>query len=337
MTVLISCENRAALPMAISVASSLYDQSIVIYSGYFDARLNPPRNARFTSEVDDLFLHLSNFDALITFACSSHPACRVSLLLSLAFQKLGKPRFNIQHGLLEEGIVANLSPYSTPETIYTDHLIRWDEFGVPLPLARRRHPSKRILVTSNLHWDIYSESERSRFKTCIVSLAERFPSHKVVLRPHPAEYFQFNRTSPKFDSQGIEVLPNVHVCQFSEISAQGVDDFLSHGTALFSSPSGTLLDAQRLSLPCVVFKARRLQQYLDGFRGTFVSTPEECVAAFVRIIEEEFPSPFDAGFPISFKDSEFRAFFLSKLDEQLVTVPAIPIEVGLHYLALAKK
>ncbi len=268
-TTMIVCAVRSTLPLAWQIIENCSDRQFHLVAEYlppsFAHKLSKITNTRHHSEAASAIASIPRCHSLITFGCSAHPSHKLAATISLAFQAVSKPRLDVQHGLLQVGYTIPGSTLDDETLNISDMKIGWEIYGVPLPIIHRSSFQKRrIGISSNLHWMIYSDRERSLFRNCVIDIARRFPDVDFIWRPHPGEFLFQAGEYPRRDDLGV-LRHNIRVQSFSEIEGTTMEDFLRDTDLLISTPSTTLLDAERADLPCIVFDSRYLAKQLRNF------------------------------------------------------------------------
>lgn len=292
MNVLIVSSTRTAIPLAIEVARSAPDVAFSLYAEQISARqaaaAKPVQNLNIINSRDEALVQTARFDALVTFGASGHPAHRVALIFSQIFAHHGRPRLEIQHGLIQEGVNANLSDGSIEHRSFADKFLKWVDTGIPLPTSKRRAPSvKRILVTTNLHWSAYSDKERSVFQRSILDMCRQLPDFEVVWKQHPAEFILRDDSMPTSVAERF-LEPNLHVLSLEETEQYSFSELSASAIAWVTTPSTTIVDAERHEAPCIAFNAKRLRPWLEEFEEitTFYSA-EELITKVKALIHGE--------------------------------------------------
>ncbi|MFN7106663.1 MAG: hypothetical protein ACK4MY_00435 [Brevundimonas sp.] len=280
MNVLIVSSTRTAIPLAIEVAKSAPDVEFTLYAEQINdqhtASAAAVENLKVAKSRDEVLVQTARFDALVTFGASGHPAHRVALVFSQIFSEQQRPRLEIQHGLIQEGVNAMLNESFVERRSFTDQFLKWADTGIPLPKFERTVPSaKKILVTTNLHWEVYSHMERSVFQKSILDLCRDLPDYDVIWKQHPAEFTLSDDSMPTSTAEGF-LEPNLRVLSFDETEKLSFAE-LSHSAAVWvTTPSTTIVDAERHGAPCIVFDAKRLRPWLEDLEEvtTFYSSGE---------------------------------------------------------------
>lgn len=303
MHFLIVCPSRSSLGQAIELAQGMLGHDFTIHADYIPRSLSempPGRNFEFELSHVTILKTIWRFDHLITFGSTALDPHSRSFFLSILFAQFSRQTIDIQHGLFQEGYTASLS---TP-TFDAEIPVSWKDYGTLLPvLSRRSFTRMRIGISTNLHWSIYTEQERSLFRRSIVALAFGFPNHDLIWRPHPSEFDYSADRSPQYDTLGVGAR-NLYVQSFAETDTTTADDFLMSTDLLVSSPSTMIADAVRTSTPVVVFECAHLRNDLAGLPITRWRRPQEIVDQAKAALRSD-RHPVEAVVPV-FNFNKFR-------------------------------
>ena len=280
MNVLIVSSTRTAIPLAIEVAKSAPDVEFTLYAEQINdqqtATAVAVKNLKVAHSRDEVLVQTARFDALVAFGASGHPAHRVALIFSQIFAEQRRPRLEIQHGLIQEGVNARLSESFVEHRSFSDQFLKWADTGIPLPTCKRTAPStKRILVTTNLHWDVYSDRERSVFQRSILDLCREFPDFEVIWKQHPAEFILSEDRMPTSSAERF-LEPNLRVLSLGETEKLSFAELSNSAAVWVTTPSTTIVDAERHGAPCIIFEAKRLRPWLEDLEKitTFYNSGE---------------------------------------------------------------
>ncbi|GEM_PF-5211977 len=280
MNVMIVSSTRTAIPLAIEVAKSASDVEFTLYAEQISDRqvaaAATVRNLKLIHSRDEALVQTARFDALVTFGSSGHPAHRVALIFSQIFSQQGRPRLELQHGLIQEGVNAKLSENSIEHRYFADQFLKWSDTGIPLPTSKRTAPStKRILITTNLHWDVYSNKERSIFQRSVLNLCRELPDFEIIWKQHPAEFLLSNNAMPTSTVEQL-IEPNLRALSLAETEQLSFVELSNSAAVWVTTPSTTIVDAERHGAPCIVFDAKRLRPWLEDFEEitTFYNSRE---------------------------------------------------------------
>lgn len=123
----------------------------------------------------------------------------------------------------------------TQAAVHLDHLIA---------------PKRTVIgIFENLHWHRYSDEYRSFFLEGVQTLAERFPHHVFLIKPHNAGLWLTKRY--KGDRPAA---PNIVIIdpENNEWRNYTADQLMDRMAAVITSPSTVALDAARRGLPVAV-------------------------------------------------------------------------------------
>jgi len=334
MKILIVCSPRTSVMLAVEVARSMPDATFDMFVDYIQPRdlveIRKTKNINLLRKMIEAVIHLPGYVSLITFGSSLHQSAKNCFFFAGLFKKYGIPRYEIQHGLFQQGITINLSSAVEEGAIVTDHVVSWREYGVPMKVGHNTGGCA-IGVMTNLHWGAYSDLERSLFNRSIDSIARAHPDIPIKWRHHPSELVR-DQVYPGIGKLGWPI-SNLRSMSFDESEKEIVDEFLSDVNILISTPSTVILDGQRLSKKTIVFNSKKLSPYFSDFKSISVArTPDEFKRAVSSVLAGEEGGDIDTGLSIGFDGKA-----LSKLiDRNRQDVGSIQIEdVAIYALELA--
>ncbi len=300
------------------LAQSLPKKFFYLYTPYASAKyrkiISARKNVTLMETIFELIPIVDDAECLLTLGCSLHPQHKISLLFSNIFQHQGKPRFDIQHGLFQSGITLGNSDQKLAEnTIMTDNIIKWSEYGIPLSRKHVRFSGKTILVTSNLHWKLYSDQDRSLFKRSVLAIARSFPEFDIVWRAHPAEFEYRAGALPRLPF-GYPEAENLRYLTFQETEDHTAGENIQGSMLLFTSPSTAIVDAEQHGLPTVIFESAALRQALQGLKHVnCVRHPEETINAVADILSGRNKGLTESGLDFGFAAGKFAALLDSEI------------------------
>jgi len=317
MAILIVAPTRTSIELVVNVAKSMPGRKFYLHCDYITLhgkeKLRTQKNIKVLNNIFEISPIISSCEALLTFGCASHNQHRLSILFSLVFKSLGKPRFDMQHGLLQAGITLfDVEALASEEQIITDKILKWEDFGVPLSRKQGRFSGNNILVASNLHWSLYSDQDRSLFKRCVITMARHYPEYKFLWRLHPAEFFSGAELTPKLPL-GYPECENIRYLSFDEIDKTSIEYNILDSIMVFTSPSTVIIDAERVGIPSLIFGARALRNHLAGFkRAEIVRTPEDSLSAAAGIVSGRRDGLVETGLEFGFAADRFEALLKQK-------------------------
>jgi hypothetical protein len=135
-------------------------------------------------------------------SCAAHAAGHA---LALRAQAAGLRTYVVQHGLENVGLIgveAGAASFAsgtvfcwfpdaaTPETMPSETRAKLAHVGRPEPPGGWAGPPTAqafdLGVFENLHWDRYSDADRTAFRAGLAATAQALPGARILLRPHPA-------------------------------------------------------------------------------------------------------------------------------------------------------
>ncbi|TGD98934.1 hypothetical protein [Methylobacterium nonmethylotrophicum] len=307
LTPLIVCPTRTSIELALTLAGGMPHARFGLCTEYMPKKYKKPfRNAGNIHLYDNEGVAVSNLyrhSHVITFGYSEAEPHRLSKRLAEAAAQRSTPLIDIQHGLLQEGYTLDHDDYRP--RIAPDQLCSWDQYGILIPQdnQQNRRIGNKIGVTSNLHWKRYSDQERILFIQSVREICRSFPEYLVFWRPHPGEYKYDEKIGSIFHSPHL-VEKNLRILSFNDVDRSTITDFLSGMTVLFTAPSTTIVDAQRIDLPTIVFNAGPFDLTTIGVINT-ARTPDQVAKAISYAMAS--PSAFVPKLRM-FKPFDFSSF-----------------------------
>jgi len=326
MKVILIAPTRTSLDIVLHLSQSLFRKTFFLYtpyvSEYYRRMISGRKNILLVDNIIGLIPIIEDAECLITLGCSLHAQHKTSAFISVIFKSLSKPRFDIQHGLFQPGIsLGDPREKSSETTILTDNIIRWSEYGIPLSRRNARISGRNILVTSNLHWGLYSEQDRSLFKRCVLNLARSFPEFNIVWRAHPAEFEYSAGEYPKLPF-GYPEAENIRYLTFQEIENYSVGQSIRESMLLFTSPSTAIVDAEQHGLPSIIFDASALSGALRTLAyANLVRRPEEIVATAADILGGRRAGLTASGMNFGFAADKFESLLQSEISNRAASAP----------------
>ena len=326
MKILIVCPTRTAIELAAELPKLYTDIQFDLFTGYISKRqldeCNKISNLSIIKDKYSIIANVWTYSHLITFGCTSHPAHKRSFTLSVVFEALKKPRFDIQHGLILEGYNFNTDSEDPNNHIFADHKISLAEYGCLWKNCDREENEikHKVGIATNLHWAIYSDKERTLFRKSIWQMARKYPEYDFYWRQHPAEFLWPKGKPPEIQTFGIET-NNIHYYRYADTEHQSVETFMNNMDFLIMSPSTLIIDAERTKTPGVLFDAKNVRENIEKMESVeLFSSPDKLDELFSAYISGEKECQIKSGLSMEFNSKKFRELLLSSKNSKKPTI-----------------
>ena len=206
---------------------------------------------------------LRGIAAVLAASESSHPAHAAGHALALRARALGLGTYALQHGFEQIGLFGPeaaaarfasttvfcwFAPDAAPEDLPEETRAVLAPVGRPSPPGGWEAdgaPAYELGVFENLHWDRYSDVDRSSFRDGLMAVARALPKARILLRPHPAGGWA--------DQLGHELAPFQNIVRASAPEARGRlgggADILKGLSRVITTPSTVALDSALAGIP----------------------------------------------------------------------------------------
>lgn len=225
-----------------------------------------PENVQVIGSIVDLMLRIDTFSICLTTLAVAHRAHMRGIQIFFACSQLGISVLELQHGLFQLGI--NYYDFSaTPGDgfrnsslgqaglNFRDGLLSWGgDDGIGFPQYHQlaeAEDGNYVLILSNLHWSIFSQSEQHLFYDGIQTLVRNNPDQNFIWKPHQAEI------QPRLEHLHSHLvkgsIPNLEVLTPNKMGKRTTSELIRCCTCAISSPSSVLLELEMHAKACIVY------------------------------------------------------------------------------------
>ncbi len=201
--------------------------------------------------------------ALVSASESSHPAHVAGHALALRARAQGLKTYALQHGFEQIGLFGPeaaaarfasqtvfcwFPPEAAPRDLPQETRAALEPIGRPVPPGGWRRDTRSTYdlgVFENLHWDRYSDADRTAFKVGLIAVARSLPDLRILLRAHPAGGWS--------DQLGHELAPFGNIVRSGAQEARGRlgggAEILRGLSRVITTPSTVALDSALAGIP----------------------------------------------------------------------------------------
>ncbi|MHA1539978.1 MAG: hypothetical protein ACTSXQ_05850 [Alphaproteobacteria bacterium] len=261
------------------------------------------------TDIKYVFMNGQHFKGLITFAVATHYNNIPALLLTSYFNEIGVITIEIQHGLFQYGIDGlthqtqrcgfdtQAGGFGLPPKYPAKHLIKWggkegigylkseQDFTDFKPLPAKNY----TLITSNIHWHLYTAEERTNFLLAIQTLIKENPDRFFIWKPHDMEHQHIKDANIKSDNlliinrkDGIHY-PAERLVRSCEIG--------------ISNLSTTLIDYDHQDKSVLVFRAKNGTEMLKRITCETFENEKELTEKFNALLKDKKRGKVDTKIP----------------------------------------
>ena len=200
---------------------------------------------------------------MITTDAQSTSAHKKSLQFVNFFQKNNIKVLELQHGLFQIGLHYSSVPNKDP-------LLQPNEIVIGYPLYNNKNVKKikgeYTLILSNLHWNIYTDSQRNLFYTSVIQLVKNNPDTLFVWKMHHGEIANLNKVKEIFSIWGEMKRNIIFTNDDSLFKYTSTSDLIKNSKNVISTVSTVLLECEIHHKPTIVFETQAINYLINKIK-----------------------------------------------------------------------
>ena len=224
------------------------------------------------AEINEVIFKIKAFGLMITTDAQATSAHKKSLQFVNFFQKNNIKVLELQHGLFQLGLHYSSEP--SKEGLksdclyipsYADYILTYyptslpNEIVIGYPLYtnenKQNTKGEYTLILSNLHWSVYTDSQRNLFYTSIIQLIKNNPNTLFIWKMHHGEVKQLDKVKEILNIWG-EMRKNIIFTNednlFKYISTS---ELIKNSKNVISTVSTVLLECEMYNKSTIIYKA----------------------------------------------------------------------------------
>ena len=228
------------------------------------------------AEINELVFKIKAFGLMITTDAQATSAHKKSLQFVNFFQKNNIKVLELQHGLFQIGLHYNSTPNKDafrsdclPLTSYADYVLTYypslqpNEIVIGYPLynneTMKNIKGEYTLILSNLHWNIYTDSQRNLFYTSIIQLIKNNPDTLFIWKMHHGEIANLNKAKEILNTWGEMKKNIIFTNDDSLFKYTSTSDLIKNSKNVISTVSTVLLECEIHHKPTIIFETQAIK------------------------------------------------------------------------------
>ena len=232
------------------------------------------------AEINELIFKIKAFGLMVTTDAQATSAHKKSLQFVNFFQKNKVKVLELQHGLFQLGLHYSSKPNKDafksdclPLASYADYVLTYyptllpNEIVIGYPLYNKKNmpniKGEYTLILSNLHWNIYTDSQRNLFYTSVIQLIKNNPNTLFIWKMHHGEIAQLNKVKEILNTWGEMKKNIIFTNEDSLFKYTSTSDLIKNSKNVISTVSTVLLECEMHHKPTIIFETQNIKCLVD--------------------------------------------------------------------------
>lgn len=235
------------------------------------------------AEIYELIYKIKAFGLMITTDSQATSAHKKSLQFVNFFKKNNIKVLEIQHGLFQLGLHYSAKPDKESFKSdclylpsYADYVLTYYKtslpneivIGYPLYTKENIHTIKGeyTLILSNLHWSVYTDSQKNLFYTSIIQLIQNNPDTLFIWKMHHGEIKQLDKIKEILKIFG-EMKKNIIFTSDDNLfKYTTTSELIKNSKNVISTISTVLLECEMHNKPTLIYQSSAVQCLINKIK-----------------------------------------------------------------------